>query len=51
MKLAGATALLFDVNIYPPPVAWKNVEFGGKTGTLILLNTTIKKDEFKESFF
>jgi len=50
VELAVRAMLLFDANIFSP-VGCKNTEVGGKLGPLILLNITIKKAIFQESFF
>ena len=50
VELAVRAMLLFDANIFSP-VGYKNTEVGGKLGPLILLNITIKKAIFQESFF
>lgn len=50
MELAVGATLLCDANVFSP-VGGKNTEVGGKLGPLILLNITIKKAIFQESFF
>lgn len=50
MELAVGATLLCDANIFSP-VGCKNIEVDGKLGPLILLNITIKKAIFQESFF